>query len=226
MKRLITLYLFICMVMCSFAQNNERTLIKMQTNMGDIIIALYDETPGHSNNFKKLVEEGVYDSLMFHRVINDFMIQGGDPASKNADKGDLLGDGNMGYLLDSEFKTPEIYHKRGAIAMAREGDAANPERKSSSSQFYIVTGKVFSDAQLDRVQERIDKYTDGKVKLTPEMRNTYKTIGGTPHLDGQYTVFGEVVEGMDVVDKIQRVSTDENDRPLEDVRIIKAEVIK
>ena len=214
------------MVMCSFAQNNERTLIKMQTNMGDIIIALYDETPGHSNNFKKLVEEGVYDSLMFHRVINDFMIQGGDPASKNADKGDLLGDGNMGYLLDSEFKTPEIYHKRGAIAMAREGDAANPERKSSSSQFYIVTGKVFSDAQLDRVQERIDKYTDGKVKLTPEMRNTYKTIGGTPHLDGQYTVFGEVVEGMDVVDKIQRVSTDENDRPLEDVRIIKAEVIK
>lgn len=226
MKRLIALYMFLGMVLGSFAQNEGRSIVKMQTNLGDIIIALYDETPKHSENFKKLVEEGVYDSLLFHRVISDFMIQGGDPTSKKANKGDLLGEGDLGYLIDAEFKTPEIYHKRGAVAMAREGDATNPERKSSSVQFYIVTGRTFNNAQLDRVQERIDNNTDGTVKLTPEMRNTYMRVGGTPHLDGQYSVFGEVIEGMDVVDKIQRVSTDEHDRPIEDVRILKAEVVK
>lgn len=218
--------MFLGMVLGSFAQNEGRSIVKMQTNLGDIIIALYDETPKHSENFKKLVEEGVYDSLLFHRVISDFMIQGGDPTSKKANKGDLLGEGDLGYLIDAEFKTPEIYHKRGAVAMAREGDATNPERKSSSVQFYIVTGRTFNNAQLDRVQERIDNNTDGTVKLTPEMRNTYMRVGGTPHLDGQYSVFGEVIEGMDVVDKIQRVSTDEHDRPIEDVRILKAEVVK
>ena len=226
MKRLIALYMFLGMFLCCPAQNDGRTMVKMQTNMGDIIIALYDETPIHRDNFKKLVGEGVYDSLLFHRVIADFMIQGGDPTSKNAGKGELLGEGDMGYLLDAEFRTPEIYHKRGAVAMAREGDSTNPERKSSSSQFYIVTGKVLNDAQLDHMQERLDEYTDGRVKLTEEMRNTYKTIGGTPHLDGHYTIFGEVVEGMDVVDKIQHVKVDQYDRPEEDVRIIKAEIIK
>lgn len=226
MKRILSLFLFMGIILNGFAQDNKRTVVKMQTNMGDITIELYNETPRHSENFKKLVKDGVYDSLLFHRVINDFMIQGGDPNSKNAGKGEMLGEGNMGYLIDAEFRTPEIYHKRGAIAMAREGDATNPERRSSSSQFYIVTGRVFNDAQLDRVQERIDKGTDGKVKLTPEMRETYKTIGGTPHLDGQYTIFGEVTEGMDVIDKIQKVDTDKFDRPVEDVRIIKAFIVE
>ena len=226
MKRLLSLFLFMSIILGASAQNNKRTVVKMETNMGDITIELYNETPLHSENFKKLVKEGVYDSLLFHRVINDFMIQGGDPDSKNAEKGQMLGEGNMGYLIDAEFRTPEIYHKRGALAMAREGDATNPERRSSSSQFYIVTGRVFNDAQLDRVQERIDKGTDGKLKLTPEMRETYKTIGGTPHLDGQYSIFGEVTEGMDIIDKIQKVATDEFDRPLEDVRIIKAYIVE
>ena len=226
MKRLLSLFLFMSIILGASAQNDKRTVVKMETNMGDITIELYNETPLHSENFKKLVKEGVYDSLLFHRVINDFMIQGGDPDSKNAEKGQMLGEGNMGYLIDAEFRTPEIYHKRGALAMAREGDATNPERRSSSSQFYIVTGRVFNDAQLDRVQERIDKGTDGKLKLTPEMRETYKTIGGTPHLDGQYSIFGEVTEGMDIIDKIQKVATDEFDRPLEDVRIIKAYIVE
>ena len=226
MKRLLSLFLFMSIILGASAQNDKRTVVKMETNMGDITIELYNETPLHSENFKKLVKEGVYDSLLFHRVINDFMIQGGDPDSKNAEKGQMLGEGNMGYLIDAEFRTPEIYHKRGALAMAREGDATNPERRSSSSQFYIVTGRVFNDAQLDRVQERIDKGTVGKLKLTPEMRETYKTIGGTPHLDGQYSIFGEVTEGMDIIDKIQKVATDEFDRPLEDVRIIKAYIVE
>ena len=226
MKKLITLCMLLCMALGSFAQDKERTVIKMQTNMGDIIIALYNETPGHRDNFKKLVNDGVYDSLLFHRVICDFMIQGGDPDSKNAKAGAMLGESNMGYLIDSEFRTPQLYHKRGAVAMARESDQTNPERRSSSSQFYIVTGKKFTDNQLDYVQTRLDNMTDNTVKLTDEMRKTYKEIGGTPHLDGQYTVFGEVIEGMDVVDKIQHVSTDKNDRPIEDVRILKAEVIK
>ncbi len=226
MKRLFSLFLLLSVIFTCQAQDSKRTVVNMQTNMGDILIELYNETPKHSSNFKKLVEEGVYDSVLFHRVICDFMIQGGDPKSKNAEKGAFLGEGDLGYSIDAEFNVPKIYHKKGCIAMAREGDAVNPERKSSSCQFYIVTGRVFSDPMLDRVQERIDKATDGKVKLTEEMRQTYRTIGGTPHLDGQYTVFGEVIEGMDVVDKIQRVKTDENGRPEEDVRIIKATVVK
>lgn len=226
MKKLITFCMLLFIAAGSFAQDSKRTVIKMQTNMGDIVIALYNETPKHRDNFKKLVSEGVYDSLLFHRVISDFMIQGGDPNSKNAQKGEMLGEGDLGYLIDAEFRTPEIFHKRGAVAMAREGDATNPERSSSSCQFYIVTGKVFSDAMLERAQQRIDQYTNGELKLTDEMRNTYKTVGGTPHLDGQYTVFGEVIEGMDIVDKIQHVSTDQYDRPLEDVRIIKASVVE
>lgn len=226
MKRLITFCMLLFTVIGSFAQDSKRTVIKMQTSMGDIVIALYNETPKHRDNFKKLVSDGVYDSLLFHRVIADFMVQGGDPSSKNAAKGQMLGEGDLGYSIEAEFMAPQIYHKRGAVAMAREGDLTNPERRSSSCQFYIVTGRKFSDAMLDRAQERLDEYTDGKLKLTEEMRNTYKTIGGTPHLDGHYTIFGEVLEGMDVVDKIQYVSTDSYDRPLEDVRIIKASIVE
>ena len=193
--------------------------------MGTIEVMLYNQTPQHRDNFLSLVEEGAYDSLLFHRVIKDFMIQGGDPESRNAVKGQLLGDGDRPYTLPAEFRLEEgIYHRRGALAAAREGDDVNPEQRSSAMQFYIVWGRVFDDERLDYIQQRMDEFTGGKVKYTEEMRESYKTVGGTPHLDGMYTVFGEVVSGLDVVDAIQQVATDDNDRPLDDVRILKAYV--
>ena len=197
--------------------------VVLETTMGSIELKLYDATPLHRDNFKNLVREGDYDSLLFHRVIKDFMIQGGDPDSKNAAPGLLLGEGDKPYTVPAEFRLDEgIFHRRGVLAAAREGDDVNPEQRSSAMQFYIVWGRVFDEAGLDQMQERLDRRTGGSVKLTPEIREVYKTIGGTPHLDGQYTVFGEVVSGLDVVDAIQQVATDENDRPLEDVRIIRA----
>jgi peptidyl-prolyl cis-trans isomerase B (cyclophilin B) len=199
--------------------------VMLETTKGNIELKLYNETPLHRDNFKKLVKEGAYDSLLFHRVIRDFMIQGGDPDSKRAQSGAELGEGDKPYTLPAEFRLEEgIYHRRGVLAAAREGDDVNPEQRSSAMQFYIVWGKIYDDEGLDKIQERLDARTGGRVKMTPEMRETYKTVGGTPHLDGQYTVFGEVVSGLDVVDAIQQVPTDENDRPLEDVRILKARI--
>ena len=199
--------------------------VMLETTKGNIELKLYNETPLHRDNFKKLVKEGAYDSLLFHRVIRDFMIQGGDPGSKRAQSGAELGEGDKPYTLPAEFRLEEgIYHRRGVLAAAREGDDVNPEQRSSAMQFYIVWGKIYDDEGLDKIQERLDARTGGRVKMTPEMRETYKTVGGTPHLDGQYTVFGEVVSGLDVVDAIQQVPTDENDRPLEDVRILKARI--
>ena len=194
--------------------------------LGDIVVRLYDETPIHRDNFIKLVKEGYYDGTLFHRVIKDFMIQSGDTNSKNAKPGQQLGTGDFDYTQEPEFRLPQIFHRRGVVAMAREGDDKNPERRSSACQFYIVWGKVLNDIQLAKVQERLDSATQGQVKLTPEMIETYKTVGGTPHLDGQYTIFGEVIEGMDVVEKIQQVECDKNDRPLKDIRILKATVTK
>ena len=201
----------------------KERLVVMETTEGTIVLKLYDQTPLHRDNFLSLVEEGAYDSLLFHRVIQDFMIQGGDPDSKYAEPRQLLGEGDRPYTIPAEFRLEDgIFHRWGVLAAAREGDAVNPEQRSSAMQFYIVWGKIFDDEGLDKVQERLDARTGGRVKLTPEMRKVYKTVGGTPHLDGQYTVFGEVVSGLDVVDAIQRVATDDNDRPLQDVRIIKA----
>ena len=197
--------------------------VVLETTLGNIELKLYDSTPLHRDNFRALVKEGAYDSLLFHRVIRDFMIQGGDPDSKTAEAGAMLGEGDRNYTVPAEFRLEEgIFHRRGVLAAAREGDDVNPEQRSSAMQFYIVWGRVFDDEGLDKVQERLDARTDGRVKLTPEMREVYKTVGGTPHLDGQYTVFGEVVSGLDVVDAIQQVATDENDRPLSDVRILRA----
>lgn len=222
MKKTFLLAFIVIASVVARAQEPRQSVVEMETTMGTITLKLYDETPLHRDNFLALVNRGFYDGLLFHRVIKDFMIQGGDPASRDAQPGQELGEGDMNYRLPAEIVFPQLYHKRGVLAAAREGDAVNPERQSSACQFYIVVGQKFNDVMLDRVQQRIEQATGGQCKLTEEQRETYKTIGGTPHLDGQYTVFGEVIEGMDVVEKIQLVSTDANDRPVEDVRIIKA----
>ena len=199
--------------------------VLLKTTEGDIRIALSDLTPVHRDNFIKLVNEHFYDSLLFHRVIKNFMIQAGDPTSRHAEPGALLGEGDAGYTLPPEFRTPQLYHRRGVVAMAREGDEVNPDRRSSGCQFYIVWGKTFSSLELEKMQVRVDTMTHHEASITPEMFRTYKRVGGSPHLDGQYTVFGEVIEGLDVVDRIQRVFTDDYDRPVDDVRIISATVL-
>lgn len=200
----------------------QRQEVLMETTEGDIRIALYDETPLHRDNFLRLVDEHFYDSLLFHRVIRNFMVQGGDPDSRRAEPGQTLGEGDLGYTLEPEFHLPMLYHRRGAVAAAREGDAKNPERRSSASQFYIVWGTTYSSIELDAIDERIIQATGGKANLTLEMRQTYRRMGGAPHLDGQYTVFGEVVEGLDVVERMQKAFTDDYDRPVDDIRIIRA----
>ena len=209
---LLCLSFFISHLSFSLAQSTE---VLFETTAGNIRIALYDETPQTRDNFLKITKMGIYDSLLIHRVIKDFMIQSGDTNSKHAKPGQLLGTGDFDYTTEAEFRLPQIFHRRGVVAMARE-----------SCQFYIVWGKTYDDKRLAKVQEKLDSATQGQVKLTPEMMEVYKTVGGTPHLDGQYTVFGEVVEGMDIVEKIQGVKTDKNDRPLEDIRILKATVTK
>lgn len=222
MKRVWVWALAALLLLAVSCRKNEIHVV-LETTRGSIELKLYDQTPLHRDNFVQLVKEGAYDSLLFHRVIPDFMIQGGDPDSKEAAPGVLLGEGDRPYTVPAEFRLEKgIFHRRGVLGAAREGDDVNPEQRSSAMQFYIVWGKVFDDEGLDRVQQRLDAQTGGKVKLTPQMREVYKTVGGTPHLDGQYTVFGEVVSGLEVVDAIQRVPTDGNDRPLEDIRIVKA----
>ncbi len=213
------------LLVCSSAAAQDRAEVEFQTTEGNIRIALFNETPQHRDNFMKLARMEFYDSLLFHRVIKDFMIQGGDLHSKHAEPGKLLGEGELDYTIEPEFRLPQIYHRRGVIASARESDKVNPERRSGAAQFYIVWGKVYDDRRLAKVQEKLDSISDGQIKLTPEMIETYKTVGGTPHLDGQYTVFGEVTQGLDVVERIMKVETDKNDRPLSDVRILKLRII-
>lgn len=199
--------------------------VLLKTSAGDIIIQLYNETPIHRDNFLKLVNEGFYNGLLFHRVIKDFMIQGGDPDSKNAPTDKELGEGGAGYTLPAEIRTPEIFHKRGVIAMAREGDDVNPERRSSGCQFYIVWGKTFSIRQLGQISAAIREATDGETEITPDQRMIYETQGGTPHLDGQYTVFGEVIKGLNIVKKIQQSPTNAHDRPLENIIILETKIL-
>ena len=249
----------------------KETVLKIETSMGDIKVKLYNETPKHRDNFIKLAKDGTYNGTLFHRVIKDFMVQAGDPESKNAPKGKMLGSGDVGYTVPAEFVYPKYFHKKGALSAARQGDEVNPKKESSGCQFYIVTGKVFNDSTLLNMeqQKNQNKVTeafnalaqkhkkeiykmrkandqDGLYALqdtlfiqaeaeaakqpdfhfTPEQIKAYTTVGGTPHLDGEYTVFGEVVEGMDIVDKIQQVKTDRSDRPEEDVKIINVSVIE
>lgn len=191
------------------------TRVKLTTDSGVIVLRLYDKTPQHRDNFIKLVNEHFYDSLLFHRVISTFMIQGGDPQSKNAPAGTMLGNGDVGYTIPAEFDTT-LFHKRGALAAARDN---NPARASSGCQFYIVQGKKYTDAELDMLEQRMS------MKFSTLKRVAYKTVGGTPFLDMNYTVFGEVESGFDVIDKIANVPKDGADRPLGDVRM-KMEIIK
>jgi peptidyl-prolyl cis-trans isomerase B (cyclophilin B) len=226
MKRILFLIALVYGASANLWAQTSTTEVLLETTMGNIRIALYDETPQHRDNFLKLTKMGSYDSLLFHRVIKDFMVQSGDIFSKRAKPGQLLGLGDYDYTQEAEFRLPKIFHRRGVVAAAREGDEKNPERRSGASQFYIVWGKIYDDRRLDYTQMKLDSITNGEVQLTPEMREVYKTIGGTPHLDGQYTVFGEVTEGMNLIEKMQMVETDKNDRPLEDIRILKATVTK
>ena len=272
---IIAMFLVGILASCGAGSNQKnnmekRTQVKLETTQGDIVVALYNETPKHRDNFIKLAKEGVYDSTLFHRVIKAFMIQAGDPESKNAADTAQLGSGDVGYTIPAEF-VPQFFHKKGALAAARMGDDVNPERASSGCQFYIVTGRKFSESQLLNMEgqknnNRIDEIfnelarkhmkeiykmrkandeaglmalqdsleaqataqykKEEKFKFTPEQIAAYTTVGGAPHLDGAYTVFGQVLEGMDTVEKIEGSKTGRADRPVENVRILKATVLE
>lgn len=255
-------------------KKEKNSLVLIETPYGNMKIKLYNQTPLHRDNFLKLVDKKFYDSLLFHRVINEFMIQGGDPNSKNAPEGKMLGDGDVGYTIDAEF-LPALFHKKGVLAAARESDQVNPQKKSSGCQFYLVQGRKFTPEEIKKMQDRInfpkrkklvfdfiEKPENEKIKkeldslqrigdfntindryeeiaksleseyqkldlfsYTPEQIKTYTTIGGTPHLDQNYTVFGEVIEGLNVIDSIAKVRTDVNNRPLNNI-IMKMKRVK
>lgn len=277
MKRniIVILTILVCgLTACKPGTNQSKmekeTKLKIETTAGDIVVKLYNETPKHRDNFIKLAKAGTYDGTLFHRVIKDFMIQAGDPQSKNAPKGKSLGTGDVGYTIPAEFVYPKYFHKRGALSAARQGDNVNPEKASSGCQFYIVTGKVYNDSSLANMQEQINQMRlqnvfnelarkhmkeiykmrkandmagllalqdtleaqakaqqlqEGIRRFTPEQIKIYTTEGGAPHLDGDYTVFGEVVEGMDAVARIEAAKTNKADRPTENIRITKASII-
>lgn len=202
-----------------FAQKAEKqSLVLISTSLGDIKIKLYNETPKHRDNFLKLVKDETLDGTLFHRIIKDFMIQGGDPDSKNAAPGATLGEGGLGYTLPAELNSTLI-HKKGVLAAARESDAVNPNKESSSCQFYIVQGRPFTRAEIDKMLKGKNAKRETKIEYSEEQLKTYETIGGTPHLDMDYTIFGEVIEGLDVVDKIAAVKKDKRDRPEEDIKM-------
>lgn len=213
MKKIVLVSLAILIVTSSFAQKNK---IKIETDLGTIVVMLYDNTPLNTANMVKLAKEHFYDSLLFHRCIPQFVIQGGDPQSKHAKPGQGLGNGELPYKVPAEINDTD-FHKRGALGVARDN---TPDKSGSACQFYIVAGKKFTDAELDNMSRQ-----NGR-KYTPEQRDIYKNIGGTPHLDGNYTVFGEVIEGIEVVDKIANQPRDNSDRPTTDIHIVKMRVMK
>jgi len=202
------LLLSMCFIMS--CNTDSKTYVTIETEFGDMKVELYDSTPKHKENFMKLVKDGFYEDLLFHRVIPGFMVQGGDPNSRDAGREVRLGNGGPGYKIDAEIGAP---HFKGTLAAARQPDQVNPKKQSSGSQFYLVQGKVQSDGELDRYEQR------GGFKYNQDQRNKYKTVGGTPALDNDYTVFGEVVEGLDIIDKIANVKTDESDRPYDDIKM-------
>jgi cyclophilin family peptidyl-prolyl cis-trans isomerase len=225
-----TAVLSACLGFSAFAQTFSKETFVIETAYGNMKIRLYEETPLHRKNFLELAEKGFYDSLLFHRVINGFMIQGGDPLSKRAKPGDSLGHGDVGYMVPAEF-SERLLHKKGALAAAREGDDINPRQASSGCQFYIVMGKVRTVEDMKKYEARITKARKANAPrlgikdsipdfhFSDKQYALYTASPGTPHLDGSYTVFGEVTEGLDVIDRIAAVKTDGRDRPLEDVRM-------
>lgn len=217
-KTILCLSLILCHL--SFCVAQDRAEVLMETSEGSIRIQLYNETPKHRDNFLQLVKAHYYDSLTFHRVIKDFMVQGGkrDANSPNAPNAQHLTPSTQ--TIEAEFRTPQLFHKRGALAAAREGDDVNPERRSSPTQFYFVWGRKYSERAMEFTENRLN------LQLTPEQREAYMTIGGTPHLDGTYTVFGEIVEGLDVVERMQAAATDDADRPLQPIYILRATVVR
>lgn len=225
MKNFVYIALFISAVVLLACNSKGKNMVRLTTTHGVIEMKLYDETPKHRDNFISLVEQSYFDSLLFHRVIKGFVIQAGDPDSKNAPADMRLGEGGPDYLIDAEILSPQIFHKRGVLAAARKGDSMNPEKKSSGSQFYIAWGAVYSMEQLEAMQRVVERSMGRKMEYTPQQIEAYTTVGGIPFLDGEYTVFGEVTKGLEVVDSIQNVECDRYDRPCEDVRIIKAEII-
>lgn len=250
----------------------KETTVIMHTSLGDVTLKLYNETPLHRDNFIKLVKEGTYNGLLFHRVIKDFMVQGGDVTSKDAPMNKSLGAGDLGYTVPAEFVYPKYFHKKGALCAARTGDEVNPERASSASQFYIVTGKKYTEGELKQIEKQLENrlkqsifarlQTENKAKimqlyrngekeelailrdtlvgkteleaekrkeeacLPAELREAYQSVGGVPFLDNQYTVYGEVVDGIEVVDAIQKVKTNKQDRPLENIVIKSMELVE
>jgi len=218
----VKLLVLICLVplgyvmQSSYMEGKRPSLVLISTKFGDMKVKLYDDTPIHRDNFLKLVKEKAYDQNLFHRVIKGFMIQGGDPNSKGAEKDVRLGSGGPGYTLEAEI-LPNHIHKKGALSAARQGDQVNPEKRSSGSQFYIVEGKTYTSAGIRSAMERKKAMNANAVTYTEEQLQVYEEIGGTPHLDGDYTVFGEVIEGMNVIDSIASVKTLRGDRPVEDV---------
>lgn len=227
----ILLLLLLLLTTPTFAQSsstaslNQDIEIEFKTTMGDFRVRLFSDTPIHSQHFAQLVREGYYDGLLFHRVIRNFMIQAGDSTSRTAKPNQPLGEADRNYTLAPEFRTPLHYHHRGALAAARESDDVNPERRSSATQFYVVWGKRWTPNELANVREHVDAGTGANGLITDNMALDYYTRGGSPHLDGQYTVFGEVSTGLEIIDKIQKVNTDHNDRPRVDVRILSARIL-
>jgi peptidyl-prolyl cis-trans isomerase B (cyclophilin B) len=212
------LFIFLINTVC-FAKPRKEQIVEIKTTYGNIYVWLYKETPLHRANFLKLVKEGFYNNTIFHRVIKDFMIQGGDPYSRMEEKKDSIGHGGPGYTIEAEIK-PQFFHKRGVLAAARMPDNVNPQRRSSGSQFYIMQGRKFSDDELKNIERSIGlSIKDPNFKFTDEQLAVYKEIGGAPWLDRQYTIFGEVISGMDVVDKIASVEKIPVDRPKEDIKI-------
>lgn len=212
MKRVL-LFILLVSSISVFAAKPKNQYVRIKTQYGECIIMLYNETPLHRDNFLKLTKKGYYNGTLFHRVIKSFMIQGGDPDSKNAKPDSLLGEGGPKYTIPAEFRD-SLFHKKGVLAAAREGDLVNPEKASSGSQFYLVQGKVFTDEQLNSLEEKRLKF-----KIPEWQRQVYKTIGGVPHLDRNYTVYGQIVVGPELVDKIAGMETDKNDRPKQDVKM-------
>lgn len=217
MKKIVLVLIMALLSAPIMAKKNKNKFVEIRTTAGLIKVEVYADVPKHAENFLKLAKEGFYDSLLFHRVIPNFMIQGGDPDSRRAADGQALGNGDLGYKVPAEFMLPKYYHKKGALAAARDG---NPEKASSACQFYLVVGKTFTDAELDNFEKR------NGTKYSEQARTDYKTIGGTPHLDGGYTVYGQVVKGQEVVDAISTRPRNTSDRPNENVRILSMKVKK